>query len=267
MENKIPIDEVKFSMESIGDEVGKIFFWRNRIFRAIRSDAVDIVKDIFSSGMLNELVDRNFFPKSWITDFQLDNYAMVIEHEKIHPVVYPHEWTFSMLKDAALTVLKVNLIARKYNFQTKDCHGYNLLFDGPQIKFVDLGSFTKTDNSEGWIAYEQFKRSYYYPLLIWSSGDDYIARRMLLGHEKMPLYSYLLYKHPFFRLLNLDSLEKITVSYFRYRRISVLSSMDIKYKIPGLWGNLILYLKNKKLLPFQSVNFLSMINKIKNIKE
>ena len=43
-----------------------------------------------------ELVDTNLFPKSWITDFKIDNYALVIEHEKIHPVVYPHEWSFSM---------------------------------------------------------------------------------------------------------------------------------------------------------------------------
>ena len=181
MVKKIPLAEAKFSIASIGDDVGRVFSWQNRIFRAIRHDAVETVRDIFSSGMLKELVDSNFFPKSWITDLKIDNYGLIIEHEKIHPVVYPHEWSFSMLKDAAVAVLQVNLIARKYGYQTKDCHGYNLLFDGPHIKFVDLGSFTKIDNTRGWIALEQFNRCYYYPLLIWSGGDDYVARRMLLG--------------------------------------------------------------------------------------
>ena len=265
MVKKIPLAEAKFSIASIGDDVGRVFSWQNRIFRAIRHDAVETVRDIFSSGMLKELVDSNFFPKSWITDLKIDNYGLIIEHEKIHPVVYPHEWSFSMLKDAAVAVLQVNLIARKYGYQTKDCHGYNLLFDGPHIKFVDLGSFTKIDNTRGWIALEQFNRCYYYPLLIWSGGDDYVARRMLLGWERMPLYSYLLYKNPFFRLLNLDFLKKITALYFGYRSISVLSSSVIKNRFPGYLGNLIVYLKNKRLLPLQSVDFLSITQKIQKI--
>jgi len=265
MVKKISLAEANFSIISIGDDIGRVFFWQNRIFRAIRHDAVEIVRDIFSSGMLKELVDSNFFPKSWITDFKIDNYALVIEHEKIHPVVYPHEWSFSMLKDAAVAVLKINLIAKKYNYQTKDCHGYNVLFDGPHIKFIDLGSFTKIDNTKGWIAFEQFKRCYYYPLRIWSSGNDYIARRMLLGWERMPLDSYLLYKNPFFRLLNLDFLKRMTSLYFGFRSISLLSSSVIKNRFPGYLGDLIIYLKNKNLLPLQSVKFLSMIKEIQKI--
>lgn len=105
---------------------------------------------------------------------------MVLESNSISVTTFPQEWTFSMLKDAAIAVLQVNIISAKFGYQTFDCHGFNILFDGCNPKFIDLGSFVKIkDPNRNWAAYDEFIRCYYHVLLIWSKGKFYLASRIL----------------------------------------------------------------------------------------
>ena len=85
-----------------------------------------------------------------------------------------------MLKDAADAVLKLNIISNKYGYQTADCHGFNILFDGCTPRFIDLGSLIEIGSQEkNWVAYDEFLRCYYHILLIWSKGKSYYAHRIL----------------------------------------------------------------------------------------
>ena len=265
--NRIDPNEVEFSGLSRVDDVGRIFFWQGRVLRAINNHAIETVKSIFSSGMWNELVSENLVPKSWITDYAMDGYGLIVEHEKIHPIIYPYEWSFSMFKDAAITVLRVNAIARKYGYQLKDCHGYNVAYDCMKPKYVDFGSFIKMEiDSTGWLAYKEFLRYYYGPLFIWSSGNYYVARGTLLNEsEIMPYDGYLLYRYPVLRLIDSDLLRMLTELYFKYGKISTTPYAKIKAKLPNYLGDLICFLKQKKLLPFQSVDPLSLIKNIQRI--
>lgn len=208
---KIELSEAEF--EKVGvDLCGCIFRWKGRLFRAIRNEMIEEVQRMFSSGMIKELVDERLFPNSWITDYSIDGFGLVIEHEKIPNVSYPFEWSFTMLKDAAITVLRTNLIASRFGYQTKDCHTYNIVFDKTNPLFVDLGSFIRIKRNRGWAAYQDFLRFYYYPLRIWSQGNSFIARKLLFSlslTEDMPHDSYLLYKYPMFRVLNLNYLRRI----------------------------------------------------------
>ena len=248
------------------NDVGLVFHWKNGFFRAIQKEYVEMVKDFFKSGMIDELTENNLFPESWITDYKLEGYGLVIEHAKLDPVSYPYEWSFSMLKDAALIVLKVNIIAKKYHYQTQDCHAYNVIFDGTQPKYVDLGSFQKIDEEyEGWSAHEDFFKSYYYPLKIWSTGDSFFARKSLTDGEFMHLDSYLFYKYPFIRILGFSRVRKLVKYYFDYRKLSSVSSTKIKKIFPGIVGSLIIFIKENNLLILQKVNYEKIMNKIKRI--
>ena len=130
--------------------------------------------------MVNKLIEQDLIPDSWITDFGLDGYDMVLESNSISVTTFPQEWTFSMLKDAAIAVLQVNIISAKFGYQTLDCHGFNILFVGCNPKFIDLGSFVKIINTNrNWAAYDEFIRCYYHVLLIWSKGKFYLANRIL----------------------------------------------------------------------------------------
>ncbi|BAY47907.1 hypothetical protein SAMD00079811_55260 [Scytonema sp. HK-05] len=197
MDNTINLEEVNFSSMSLVDPVGVVFSWRGRLFRAISYEEVENIKAMFDCGMIDALVNKNLFPRTWITSYKLDGYGLIVEHEKIPAVNYPYEWSFLMLKAAAIAVLQVNLVANQYGYQTKDCHGYNIIFDGCYPKFVDLGSFVKLgEPGSNWIAYEEFIRFYYYVLSIWKDGSSYLARRALssdyemLNHDEFYIYRY-----------------------------------------------------------------------------
>jgi hypothetical protein len=170
---KIPSTEVSFSPLSVID-IGRVFWWQGRLFRGILTDYVSEVEALFKSGLLDKLIDKNLFVKSSISTFKLEGFGLVIEHEPIAVVVYPKEWTFSMLKDAAALVLHINSISYQYGYQTKDCHGYNVLFKNSKPIYIDLGSFCKTSKEENTlISYDEFMRSYYFPLKIWQVGGKF----------------------------------------------------------------------------------------------
>ena len=73
------------------------------------------------------------------------NYDLVLEHERNPFVSYPHEWSASMLKDAAL--LHIDLFGRlgSHGLILEDWHPYNILFNGPKPIFVDFCSIIPTD--------------------------------------------------------------------------------------------------------------------------
>ena len=66
--------------------------------------------------MMKELIEKKLIPNTWITDYQLENNAFVLEHEKITRS-NPSMWSFEMFKDAALISAKVSIsvIPQFYN--------------------------------------------------------------------------------------------------------------------------------------------------------
>lgn len=253
-------EQVQFSDLSSVDDNGRVFFLEGRVFRAIRKDATERVRELFSCGLVSDLVKNGVMPETWITGHALEGYGMVLEHYRCQPVTYPYEWSFSMLRDAARVVLRANLIAGKYGYQTKDCHGFNVVFDGTTPRFVDLGSFVKVDaNFKGWLAFEEFLRFYYYPLQIWKDGNGFIARRMLQGNPAMPPVSYLLYRFPFCRLLDHARQEKFARLFLK---LKVSRPESLRQKDDGLLMNLARKLAKRNLLPFMKVDLQAWLDRI-----
>src|SRR6266404_2365481 len=97
--------EIQFLRPSAVDKVGRVFAWKNDLFRAIYPEAAPQVRQFFSSGCLDALARRGLFPGSEITEHTLAGFAFVVKHKTVPVVTYPHEWSFDMLRDAALAVL------------------------------------------------------------------------------------------------------------------------------------------------------------------
>lgn len=91
--------------------------------------------------------------------------AGVLRHERLPFVSYPYEWTFGMLRDAALLQLDLQLAALDADLNLKDATPYNVQFRGSQPTFIDLGSFEPLLPGEPWVGYRQFCMLYLYPLL------------------------------------------------------------------------------------------------------
>jgi hypothetical protein len=92
--------------------------------------------------------------------------AAVLRHERVPVVSYPYEWTFGMLKDAALLHLELMLGALDDGLVLKDGSPYNIQWRGVQPLFVDVGSFERLRAGEPWAGYRQFCTLVLYPLML-----------------------------------------------------------------------------------------------------
>ena len=189
-------DEVEYSYPWTMDDVGRVFRWNGNIYRGIYEQAVPQVRDLFASGCLDELVERGLFPRSRIAEFTLDGFAAVVEHETLPFVTYPHEWSFDMFRSAALAVLEISEIAVRYGWRLKDCHPYNILFNGTKPVYVDMGSFVPAAGDAAFGPGDEFLACYWRPLSIWAAGDSFLAQRITTSaFQSMPNLSWQLYQN------------------------------------------------------------------------
>ena len=107
-------------------------------------------------------------------------YAAVIEHERIPFISYPYEWTFAMLRDAAILHLEILLAALEEDVTMKDGYAFNVQWRGPKPVFIDIGSFERIGGGP-WIGYRQFCQTFLYPLLL-EAHLGVSFQRILMGH-------------------------------------------------------------------------------------
>ncbi len=171
---------VEFSSFSMMDDFGRVFFSNNKVFRAIQNNKIDYCLELLNSDLFKELTTKGLVPVTIISDFEMEEYKLVLEHEKLL-VIGQHEWSFDMLRDAALTVLEINEICNKHGFELKDAHTLNIIFRGTKPVLADIGSISKIE-CEGthlWVAYEEFLGSFVIPLMFWGMRMNYITRKLL----------------------------------------------------------------------------------------
>jgi hypothetical protein len=97
--------------------------------------------------------------------------AAVLRHERVPFVSYPYEWTFGMLRDAALLQLDLLDGALAESLTLKDATPYNVQWRGTVPTFVDVGSFERLRESEPWIGYRQFCSLFLFPLMLQAYRD------------------------------------------------------------------------------------------------
>ena len=94
------------------------------------------------------------------------DWVAALRHDRVPFVSYPYEWTFSMLKDAALLQLKVTREAFSADLALKDATPYNVQWRGTRPVFIDVGSFARAREGEPWLGYRQFCMLFLFPLLL-----------------------------------------------------------------------------------------------------
>jgi hypothetical protein len=172
--------DIFFSTKSMMDDFGRVFYFKDKIFRAIHPNKKDYCMELINSDLFKELLYKNCIPQTKIADFGVNGYDLILEHEKLTETLQ-HEWSFTMLKDAALLVLQVNEICNKHGYELKDAHTLNVLFKGVRPVWIDIGSISplKNFNQNQWTAFIEFVSSFIIPLLFWSEKNFYVARKLL----------------------------------------------------------------------------------------
>lgn len=170
------------------DPIGDIYEYKNGIIRIIQNSYKNYVKKLLKSGLIDKLVEEHLLVETHLSNDTFED-RIILEHKRIAPRQLYSQWTFSMMRDAALLVLKMNMVCTQFGYELKDCHQDNILFDGTRPVYVDFGSIVKRNKKSegrGWIARSGFMECYYYPLKLWSKGyENTINALMLWGHIEL----------------------------------------------------------------------------------
>jgi hypothetical protein len=161
---------------SFRDPDGRIFEIEGEIVRALSEEGAADWSAFEESGLLERLVESgDIVETTTASPTQLEavtsvdpggGWVTALRHERVPFVSYPYEWTFSMLRDAALLQLRVTREALKVGLALKDATPYNVQWRGARPVFIDVGSFERARPGEPWLGYRQFCMLFLYPLLL-----------------------------------------------------------------------------------------------------
>lgn len=148
---------------------------QTRILRGVDAANLDYFNQLSNESFFEKLTEQGRIVKSARLDPQADaaandivarGWAGVLEHEVVPFVSYPYEWTFSMLKDAALLQLRILEAALENNWTLKDATPFNVQFVGARAVFIDTPSFEPWPKGEPWLGYRQFCSAFLTPLIL-----------------------------------------------------------------------------------------------------
>lgn len=180
----------KTHASSYRDPSGFIFMKAEVLYRQVNK----IFKDDFDH-FINSGCYQSFAEKGWLIPHETipenltntDDWYLTLKPASVPFISYPYEWSFDMLKDAALLTLNLLKESLQYGLILKDASPYNIQFPGNSPVFIDTLSFEKYKEQEPWIAYRQFCECFLSPLLLSSYSKQPLQQLMLAYPEGIPL--------------------------------------------------------------------------------
>src|ERR1044071_7204714 len=144
---------------SYRDPSGFIFQKDGIIYRQINKVFKDDFDLFVSSGCYKHLSDKNLLIHHEEIKENLtgsENRHTILKPEQLEYISYPYEWSFDMLKDAALLTLQLAKESTRFGMILKDATAFNVQWHKGRMIFIDSLSFERYDESKPWIAYRQF---------------------------------------------------------------------------------------------------------------
>jgi hypothetical protein len=182
-------DEQQAEPASFRDPSASVFYEGGRVLRGLDARAADDWSAFAQSATFTNFSANGGLVGTRVADADglvlPHEYALVLEHDRIPFVSYPYEWTFAMLRDAAVLHLELLASALDEGLTMKDGYSFNVQWNGSSPQFIDIGSFERGAGGP-WVGYRQFCQTFLYPL-------------MLEAHLGIPFQRYL--------LGNLDGIE------------------------------------------------------------
>src|SRR5581483_4744117 len=175
--------EVTFHPHSFGDPDGRLFLWNEGVYRAIHHSAAAFFSSLLESELFARLASRGLIIGTQVSDLVLEGYDVVLAHNRVPFVSYPDEWSAPMLRDAAGLIVTLAQELASAGLLLKDSHPWNVLFDSTRPVYVDLTSIAPLGPAKGWIAYQEFCKYCLYPILLMVSGQDRLARLLMVEEE------------------------------------------------------------------------------------
>lgn len=165
---------------SFRDRSNRVYDNGERIVRGVDEQALSNWRAVRQAPFYNELLTEKkvVATDEWQTGGQAPeagSWAGHLVHERIPFVSYPYEWSFGMLKDAALLHLDILERAIPAGWTLKDASAYNVQWQASRPVFIDIPSFAPFVKGEAWTGYRQFCMMFLYPLMLRAyKGVDYL---------------------------------------------------------------------------------------------
>ncbi|MBO6025188.1 MAG: hypothetical protein J6P83_10100 [Bacteroidales bacterium] len=176
---KISISDISFVENSLIDPVGRVFFYNENYYRIIYGQSEKEIVELLDSQLFEELIKGHYIPETTIADdIEVEGVPLVLKHERCYNSM-SYEWSFEMLRDAAVHILKLNELCNKYGYWLKDGHPMNITFHNGKPVFLDFGSIVKRKDQTRWVAEEEFLQRFYLPLMLWSKGEFFLFRTIV----------------------------------------------------------------------------------------
>lgn len=175
---------------SFRDPSGFLFSRDNSLYRQINRAYAEDYARLMDSGLYEKLTKANLLIPHVETDqapAEPEAAFKVIQPERAPFISYPYEWSFSELKEAALTTLAIHKRALKFGMVLKDASAYNIQFVRGKAQLIDTLSFETYREGEPWTAYRQFCQHFLAPLALMSYCDIRLNQLLKAYIDGVPL--------------------------------------------------------------------------------
>jgi len=158
------------------DGFGVVYEIDGRIYRELASAAQQMYAGLLKDKILmNRLHNLGLVPTE-VEPLEESPAQYRLHHYKIPYASYSIEWSFDMLKDAALLHVDLAAALATIGYGLKDAHPYNVLFDFSKPMFIDFSSIVQS-TSRSW---KGWKSGLFYefviPLYLSSKGWKRLAQ-------------------------------------------------------------------------------------------
>jgi len=161
---------------SFRDPESYVVRFNGLVHRVITDDYLPVYNQLKQSGLYDELVEAGLLlehsaSKNHRLKDAFDDAKLILTPKQISFISYPYEWSYTELKDAALTTLEIQRRALSRGFVLKDASAFNIQFIDGRPMLIDLGSFAIYKEGEPWVAYRQFCQHFLAPLSLAAYRD------------------------------------------------------------------------------------------------
>jgi len=175
---------------SFRDPSGFLFTRSGNLYRQVNETYRSHYERLMDSGLYQDLVTSGWLVAHQVVDIPAENLELaylVIQPERIPFISYPYEWSFSQLKDAALSTLAIQKMALEKGMSLKDASAYNIQFHKGRPILIDTLSFEAYREGEPWTAYRQFCQHFLAPLALMAYVDFRLSQLLRTYIDGIPL--------------------------------------------------------------------------------
>lgn len=154
---------------SFRDPSGFVFFREGILYRQVNRSYAPDYDLLMESGLYTRLTEEGLLisHEEIAEKFtQSPDWYRTLKPRKISSISYAYEWSFELLRDAALLTLRIMKIALEKGMILKDANAFNIQYHERSLIFIDSLSFEKYDPSRPWVAYRQFCGFFLFPLYL-----------------------------------------------------------------------------------------------------